>query len=96
MKPPLNSSSPQKTSATGAPEIAEPDTSMFRLNTHMGAISRPITQGTGPLPRRDTRITETDRAKKIEPQGAEEDTLHHGNRRGTTEPQIGSVQQRCN
>lgn len=34
--------------------------------------------------------------KTVESKEAEADTLPHGNRRETTEPQSGSVQQRCN
>ena len=96
MNQPLISKPTQKTSASGAPNPVVPRRETFGAHTHFGVPSHPMDPANRLSPRPRPRMSETDRAKRVESQGAEVDTLHHGNRRETTEPQSGSVQQRCN
>lgn len=66
-----------------------------RWNASKSTLHRQIDGSSAtPIPRQPESLG-TGRAKRVEPQEAEVDALHHGNRRDTTEPQSGSVQQRC-
>jgi hypothetical protein len=83
-------------SIRGARTTAAPCGQSPRWNTSGPPQSGNITLTTPQPTHASTGCLETGRSKRVESKGNEVDTSHHGHRRETTAPQIGSVQRRCN